>query len=210
MPNFTGDDYDVGRAPATTYNPTHLDVRQWIRVAHDLGAKYAILVAKYMSGFCLWPAKAYDYTVANSGNKTDVVRAFVEACNEFGLKSGFYYCILDPRNEGTFEKFSWDSLISDQYFDLIKRQIAELHTLYPNTFYQLFDIPWKLKPEQRWELYRLVKQHNPRLRNRQQPGLQTKPCESGTHLRGCQLALRRHQRRRYASAARRARSTHHL
>jgi len=161
MPNFTGDDYDVGRAPATTYNPTHLDVRQWIRVAHDLGAKYAILVAKYMSGFCLWPAKAYDYTVANSGNKTDVVRAFVDACKEFGLKSGFYYCILDPRNEGTFEKFSWESLVSDQYFDLIKRQIAELHTLYPSTFYQLFDIPWKLKPEQRSELYRLVKQHNP-------------------------------------------------
>ena len=161
MPNFTGDDYDVGRVPAATYNPTHLDVRQWIRVARDLGARYAILVAKYMSGFCLWPARDYDYTVANSGNKTDVVRAFVDACHEFGLKPGFYYCILDPRNEGTFEKFSWDSLISDRYFGLIKRQVAELHTIYTNTFYQLFDIPWKLTPEQRWELYRLVKSHNP-------------------------------------------------
>src|SRR6185437_4161687 len=45
MPNFTGDDYDVGRVPASTYNPTHLDVRQWIKTAHNLGAKYAILVA---------------------------------------------------------------------------------------------------------------------------------------------------------------------
>jgi len=83
MPNFTGDDYDVGRAPAITYNPTNLDVRQWIRVAHDLGAKYAILVAKYMSGFCLWPTKGYDYSVATSGNKTDVVRRFVDACHEY-------------------------------------------------------------------------------------------------------------------------------
>jgi alpha-L-fucosidase len=161
MPNFTGDDYDVGRAPASTYNPTNLDVRQWIRVAHDLGAKYAILVAKYMSGFCLWPAKDYDYSVANGGNKTDVVRAFVDACNEYGIKAGFYYCILDPRNEGTFEKFSWDSLIPDHYFEIVKRHVSELHSLYPNTFYQLFDIPWKLKPEQRWELYRLVKEHSP-------------------------------------------------
>lgn len=161
MPNFTGDDYDVGRAPASTYNPTNLDVRQWIRVAHDLGAKYAILVAKYMSCFCLWPAKGYDYSVSNSGNKTYVVRAFVDACNEFAIKAGFYYCILDPRNEGTFEKFDWNSLIPNHYFDIVKRHVAELHSLYPNSFYQLFDIPWKLKPEQRWELYRLVKEHSP-------------------------------------------------
>jgi alpha-L-fucosidase len=161
MPNFTGDDYDVGRAPASTYNPTNIDVRQWIRVARDLGARYAILVAKYMSGFCLWPAKNYDYTVAQSGNKTDVVRSFVNACHEYGLKPGFYYCILDPRNEGTFEKFDWNSPISDRYFDLIQRHITELHTLNHNTFYQLFDIPWKLSPQQRWQLYRLVKQHSP-------------------------------------------------
>lgn len=161
MPNFTGDDYDVGRVPASTYNPTHLDVRQWIKLAHDLGAKYAVLVAKYMSGFCLWPAKSYDYTVAQSGNRTDVVRAFVEASNEFGIKAGFYYCILDPHNEGTFEKFSWDSLISDRYFEIVKAHIAELHTLYPKTFYQLFDITWKLTPPQRAELYQLVKKLNP-------------------------------------------------
>jgi len=158
MPNFTGDDYDVGSAPATTYNPTNLDVRQWIKVAHDLGAKYAILVAKYMSGFCLWPAKDYDYTVAASGNKTNVVAAFVDACHEFGLRPGFYYSILDPHNEG---KFDWDSMVPDKYFELIKRQVAELHSLYPNTFYQLFDITWKLTPAQRWELYRVVKKRSP-------------------------------------------------
>lgn len=161
MPVFTGDDYDVGRVPPTTYNPTHLDVRQWIQVAHRLGAKYAILVAKYMSGLCLWPSPGDEYTVSNSGNKTDVVRAFMDACREFGLKPGFYYCILDPHNEGTFEKFDWDSLITDHYFDRIKKHVTELHTLYPGAIYQLFDITWKLSPEQRWELYRLVKRHNP-------------------------------------------------
>src|SRR5437867_13007806 len=61
---FTGDDYDTGKAPASTYNPTHLDVRQWIRTARDLGAKYAVLTAKHMSGFCLWDSQGYDYDVA--------------------------------------------------------------------------------------------------------------------------------------------------
>ena len=106
LPNFTGDDYDVGSVPATTYNPTHLDVRQWIRVAHDLGAKYAVLTAKYMSGFCLWDAKDYDYDVPPAATKPTSCGPSCEACNEYGLKPGFYYCILDPHNEG---KFDWDT-----------------------------------------------------------------------------------------------------
>ena len=157
-PTFTGDDYDVGSAPASIYNPTRLDVRQWIRVAHELGARYAVLTAKYMSGFCLWDSYGYNYDVAASGNKTDVVAAFVEACKEYGLRHGFYYCILDPHNEG---KFGWNSLVPDKYFRLIKHHVTELHSRYPDTFYQLFDITWKITKEQRWELYRLVKQYSP-------------------------------------------------
>jgi len=64
MNTFTGNDYETGGVPATTYNPTRLDVSQWVRVARDLGARYAVLTAKHMSGFCLWDAKNYDYDVA--------------------------------------------------------------------------------------------------------------------------------------------------
>src|SRR5947209_18976216 len=42
LPTFTGDDYDVGAVPATTYAPKQLDVRQWISAAHQLGAKYCV------------------------------------------------------------------------------------------------------------------------------------------------------------------------
>src|SRR4051795_4502244 len=96
MNTFTGNDYETGSVPASTYNPTNLDVRQWIRVAHDLGAKYAVLTAKHMSGFALWDSADYDYDVAASPNKTDVVAEFVKACKEYKIKHGFYYCILDP------------------------------------------------------------------------------------------------------------------
>ena len=158
MNTFTGDDYDVGKAPATTYNPTDLDVRQWIRVARDLGARYAVLTAKHMSGFCLWDSAGYEYDVAASGNKTDVVAAFVAACREYGLRHGFYYCILDPHNEG---KFDWDSPVPDRYYDVIRHHLIELHSQYPNTFYQLLDITWKLSKEQRWQLYGLIKKYSP-------------------------------------------------
>lgn len=158
MNTFTGNDYETGGVPASTYNPTKLDVRQWIRIARDLGAKYAVLTAKHMCGFCLWDSEGYDYDVAASGNKTDVVAAFMAACKEYGLKPGFYYCILDPHNEG---KFDWDSPVPDGYFKLIKHHLTELHTRYRTPFYQLLDITWKVSQEQRWELYRLIKSMSP-------------------------------------------------
>jgi len=158
MNTFTGDDYETGKVPATTYNPTKLDVRQWISAAHDLGAKYAVLTAKHMSGFALWDSEGYDYDVTASGNKTDVVAAFMTACREFKIRPGFYYCILDPHNEG---KFDWNAPVSPEYFKLIRQQVTELHTRYPGAFYQLFDITWKISQDQRWELYRLVKGLNP-------------------------------------------------
>ena len=158
MNTFTGNDYETGGVPASTYNPTNLDVGQWIRVAHDLGARYAVLTAKHMSGFALWDSANYDYDVAASPNKTDVVAEFVKACKKYGLKHGFYYCILDPHNEG---KFDWDIPVQEGYYKLIKQQLTELHSTYPNTFYQLLDITWKLSQDQRWEVYELIKKYSP-------------------------------------------------
>jgi len=90
MNTFTGDDYETGKVPVSTYNPTKLDVRQWIRVAKDLGARYAVITAKHMSGFCLWDSEGYDYDVAASPVKTDVMAEFMAACKEYGLEPGFY------------------------------------------------------------------------------------------------------------------------
>src|SRR5690242_14116685 len=87
---FTGDDYEPGKVPATIYNPMNLNVDQWLSVAHELGAKYAVLTTKYMSGFCLWDSEGYNYDVAASGNKTDVVAAFVAACHKFNIRPGYY------------------------------------------------------------------------------------------------------------------------
>jgi alpha-L-fucosidase len=158
MNTFTGNDYETGAVPARTYNPTHLEVRQWIQVAHDLGARYAVLTTKHMSGFCLWDSKDYDYDVAASGNKTDVVASFVDACHHYGLRPGFYYCILDPHNEGNFD---WHSPVPDKYYELLKHHLTELHSTYRNTFYQLLDITGKLSQEQRRELYQLIKKYSP-------------------------------------------------
>jgi alpha-L-fucosidase len=154
---FNQIEIDDGSAPASKYNPTHLDVRQWIRVAKQAGMKYAVLTAKHTAGFCLWPSGDYDIT--KSPVKTDVVAEFMKACHAEGIKPGIYYCVLDGHNEGGIK---WEAPVGPQYFALIKKHLTQLHTNYPGIFEQWIDIPGKLTPAQRRELYDLVKKLSPK------------------------------------------------
>ena len=77
-----------------TIHPAKLDPEQWVRSAAELGAKYAVLVAKHGTGFALWDTKVNDFSIAHTdwhGGGGDVCRAFVDACVKYGLKPGFYY-----------------------------------------------------------------------------------------------------------------------
>ena len=158
MNTFTGQEIDVGNAPVETYAPTELDVRQWIVTAKEAGMKYAVLTAKHTAGHCLWDSEGYDYDVANSLNKTDVVAEFMKQCREFEIKPGIYYCVLDGHNEDIIK---WRASVGEDYFNLIKHHLAELHTKYPDIYEQWIDIPSKLLPAQRVELYRLIKELSP-------------------------------------------------
>lgn len=164
MSTFTGRDYDEGRAPASLYAPTALDVRQWVRTARAAGMRYAVLTAKHMNGFCLWPALDADYSVAAGGDRTDVVGAFAAACREEGIAPGIYYCILDARHEG---RVDWQAPLSPGYWAVIERQLRELHERYrppgQDTAWavQWIDVPGKLSLDQRQALYGLVKSLSP-------------------------------------------------
>ena len=127
--------------PASAYAPDKLDVGQWISVARDAGMKYAVLTAKRHPGFCLWPSKHTDYTVANSGNKTDVVEAFVKACEQRGIEPGLYYPSVDIHHcFGRPLKDDWKYTTS-LYQTFQTNQITELLTGYGPIAEVWIDIP---------------------------------------------------------------------
>lgn len=99
LSTFVGKEVPYGYDSPLEYAPDQLDVDQWIRVARDSGMKYAVLTAKHCSGHCLWPSKYTDYTVENSGNKTDVVLKFLEACKKYDVKPGLYYNCIDTHHK---------------------------------------------------------------------------------------------------------------
>jgi alpha-L-fucosidase len=64
-------------------------------LAKQAGMKYMVMTTKHHEGFCLWDTQQTDYNAVKRGPGRDLVREYVEACREFGLKIGFYYSLMD-------------------------------------------------------------------------------------------------------------------
>ncbi len=168
MSTYTGSEFDLGDQPSTAYAPTKLDVDQWIRIARDAGMKYAVLTSKHVSGHCLWDSKVmwkgheYDYDVATSGNKTDVVGAFMAACKKYHIKPGLYWCMLDFRNNSVPQKSQWEAgKLPDDFYQLAQDQLEELMDRYPEIRHFWLDIPRAASMEQRTVLYNQIKKKKP-------------------------------------------------
>ena len=131
--------------PAALFNPDDMDVESWVRAARDLGAKYAVLVAKHCTGFCLWPTKAHGYSVASSpwkGGQGDVVREFVNACRKYDVLPGLYYSVscnqyMNVDNPGLVRDH--DPEKQRAYNEMALSQLTELWTNYGELFEIWFD-----------------------------------------------------------------------
>jgi alpha-L-fucosidase len=77
------------------FNPDCYDPREWAAVARAAGMKYVVLTTKHHEGFCLWDSQLTDYKATNTPYGRDLLRPFVEAFREAGLKIGFYYSLID-------------------------------------------------------------------------------------------------------------------
>jgi alpha-L-fucosidase len=138
---------------AGKFQPSELDTDQWLEAAVAAGAKYAVLVAKHCSGFCLWPTQAHEYSVGHSpwrGGKGDIVGDFFASCRTYGLLPGLYYssscnafCNVD--NPGTVRDGDPDA--QKRYNEIVMQQLTELWTDYGPVFEIWFD-GGALPPEQ--------------------------------------------------------------
>jgi len=150
---FNRVEWSDGRLPASSYNPTALDVDQWIQTAREAGFRHVVLTSKHVDGFCLWDSKFTDYDVGSSPVKTDIVAEVAKACKKYGVQLGIYYSLWD-RHEATHREAD-----SANYVNYMKNQLTELLTNYGPVCELWFDAAWE-KPDDDWripELYALIK-----------------------------------------------------
>lgn len=156
---FLDREWGDGTADPSIFNPTQLDVEQWIRAIKSSGARYVVLVAKHHDGFCLWQTEQTDYSVKSSpwlNGKGDLVRMVSDAARKYGLEFGIYMSPWDrhdPRyaNSAAYDDYYISALdeLVQRYGELVEfwldgagsaghvynfpRIVNELRTYQPNT-----------------------------------------------------------------------------
>lgn len=171
---------DTGKIPiekyeefAREFNPTQFDAREWVNIAKDAGMKYIVITSKHHDGFCLWDSDVTEYDIVDFTNyKKDILGQLAEACQEAGIKLGFYYSIMDwhhpdaqapnypnynPPRDGTpnpnFPRY---------YNDYMKPQLKELVEKYDPAILW-FDGEWipDYTHEQGLDLYQFIRSLKP-------------------------------------------------
>ena len=159
---FHDQEWTDGSKPASSYNPSTIDAKQWVATAKAAGMKHIILVSKHHEGFCLWDSKYTDYDVASSPNKTNVVEEVAKECKKQGIKLGLYYSLWDRKQNADVKDVKADKA----YNEYLLKQLEELLSItgkYGHIVELWLDGGWE-KENYRWptqEIYTLVKSKAP-------------------------------------------------
>ena len=122
---FTDNEWGTGTEDPALFNPSALDVAQWMRAAKAAGARYVVLTAKHHDGFCLWPSRTTRHSVKSSPWRSgagDLVKEVSDAARANGLGVGLYLSPWD-RNAPSFGTGA-------AYNDFYIAQLTELLTGY--------------------------------------------------------------------------------
>ena len=80
---------------AGTFAPETNSPRAWLELARRAGMRYAVFVTRHHDGFAMFHSKHSDFSIEHSPYRGDLVREYVDAARDLGLKVGLYYSLSD-------------------------------------------------------------------------------------------------------------------
>ncbi len=125
------------------FDPSELAPSQWMATLRTSGFRQAMLSAKHHDGFCLWPSRCTDYSVAQStwqAGAGDVVREFVDAAHQANIRVGLALSPLD-RHDPTYGTPAYDAVFECELSELLTNYgaVDELWLWSDNLDSQAFD-----------------------------------------------------------------------
>jgi alpha-L-fucosidase len=157
------------------FDPDLYDPAAWARDAKQAGMKYAVITSKHHEGFAMWDSQLTDYQVTKTPAGRDVLREWVEAFRNEGLKIGFYHSVIDwhhpdytldpthPRRDEDETSFN-EGRDMARYREYLHGQVRELLTNYGKVDIMWFDFTPQGKSRADWaseDLAKLVHELQP-------------------------------------------------
>ena len=126
------------------WNPENFKPKAWAKMAKQMGVRYVKITTKHHEGFCLWPSKYTEYTVANTPCKRDLIGELVKAYNDEGIDVHFYFSVLDwSHPDWRYDiKTPEDEAAMMRFLEFTDNQLRELATRYPTVKDFWFDGTW--------------------------------------------------------------------
>jgi alpha-L-fucosidase len=135
---------------AETWRPKPRPAREWARLAVRAGMRYMVMTTKHHEGFCLWGTRQTDYNAVRRGPRRDLVREYVEACREQGLRVGFYYSLMDWHHpDGA--RCAKDRRARRRFLDFTQGCVRELMTDYGKIDILWYDVARPMRTPDLWE-----------------------------------------------------------
>lgn len=150
------------------FDPPAAEPKAWVQAAKEAGMGYVILTAKHHDGFCLFDSELTDFKSTNTPMGRDIVREFLEAGREAGLKVGLYYSLIDwhhpdfPHYGDRYHPMRSDPAASNEerdferYLAYMHGQVKELCTRYGRLDVLWFDFSYNQLRGEAWRANELA------------------------------------------------------
>jgi alpha-L-fucosidase len=139
---------------ADTWKPKPTPAREWAALAKAAGMKYMVMTTKHHEGFLLWDSKMSDYNAAKRGPGRDLVREYVDAAREQGMRVGFYYSLMDWHHPDG-HNCATDADARKRFLEYTKGCVRELCTNYGKIDILWYDVAEPLKSPDGWDSYQM-------------------------------------------------------